>query len=699
MANNLTTISDEQFQKFRYSCAGRDIPLTDLYLMISTIFPQAKTTTLGDKRYKIFSILMAELIQYNPDFSLKLIESFPKTLREIYLALQQGERGEYDYSVRIIPYDSFPFSYHSSLKICNENQMLRFKGRVNKVSQIYSKPSHTCFVCDNCKSELKIPFKSKKDKDKKRICHPCTETRNENLKDERKFRDVFFSFSHFENDDFQCISFQESDDTIPNGEFPLTLSGEIKLCRNTDDFMKNGLIGKEVDIVGYHKIDDEKKEFDIYINNIIPISDIKLTEADIETAKKIIAEPDFEKKICEEIAGEILGLDKLKELILMSFIGLKVERKPCFFHILIVGDFGVGKTETLDHFVKYLKRGAVIRGSGISEVGLLGTVSKNPVNEKWEYTAGALLLNKGGVLGLDEKDKMTEQVSDALHTVSSDGIYSIIKAGFPDTSFSVILNLICCANPKSKYLQMGGDEPIRNQIEETASMIDRYAIIVYIPISIWSKATRINDIWKKIIQKNSGNPSTNIIHYGKDAINTTIDYLKELPNPLIPPEIEEYIHQELLKIEKKFSTNNNIVDEYQRQIGLSGRNIRNITILTRIRAKLKGRKFVQKEDVDWVLEAYSELMWNYEYQNFGGLNKYEDVYIQSEKVPVNKMQKEDIIFEFIKEHKKDGADFFLIKEHAEGFGIKENETEKIIENLNRKGDIFYDRDYKYRPVR
>jgi DNA replicative helicase MCM subunit Mcm2 (Cdc46/Mcm family) len=693
ISNPLGDMSDEEFAKFRYTCQGTDLTPSEIKWMLETIFPHARETTFGNVVYKIFNIDLLRLAEFNPQYALKLTDDFENTIHEIKVALFDSSENCIRYTPRVIPYKSYEYSTHASLKQYNKGKMLRFKGQIVKVSEIYSKHIFSIYKCPDCESHIKVPFRNRNnDKITKKVCRGCTEKANENKKKGQPFVDVFMRFDSFETEDFQNVTWQESQDTLNPGEYPAALSGEIMLCRNNEDYLHNNLIGKYCDIVGTMAIDEKHN---IKINNIIPVTQDKISEQDLEIVKKIIQEPDFHTKICEEIGGSIIGLDKVKEILLMLFVGLKIDNSvKGGIHILLIGDFDVGKSEIILNFLKQLKRGDFIAGTGVTEVGVLGCMEQNPVTQQWEYTAGQLLLNNDGVFGIDEKDKMPKEVSNALHTTASDGVYTISKAGKPNLKFYTNVSIVTAANPKNSEFSMGGDTPIRNQIEELASMLDRYAIIIYIPQSLWSQQEKMEKIWRKIIEKNSGNDTGKITHYGINNINNVLTYLHNLPNPIVPKEIQEYIRQECIKVEEKFKS---LQNSDFRRIGLTGRNIKNITLLSRVRAKLFSKTEVTQTEVDWVLSTYSDLMWNYEYQNFGGLNRFEQVFIGGENVPKTQTQKHDALMNYLYDNKKERVTHNDILTFLEGLGIKEYEATKMIEKLLQAGIIMYDRGYdKYK---
>lgn len=257
--------------------------------------------------------------------------------------------------------------------------------------------------------------------------------------------------------DFQTLKLQELPDFVPQGEIPrhMQLFLDRSLCERV-------VPGNRVIIQGIYSIkkmgNSNKKggndtkavvgvrspymrvigiKVDTEIGSISRFCNIT---SDEEAAfRKLAAMPDIYEKLAKSIAPSIYGSADVKKAIVCLLFGGARKKLPDGLlrrgdiNILMLGDPGTAKSQLLKFVEKVSPIGVYTSGKGSSAAGLTASVMRDPSTRNFVMEGGAMVLADGGVVCIDEFDKMKEDDRVAIHEAMEQGTISIAKAGITTT--------------------------------------------------------------------------------------------------------------------------------------------------------------------------------------------------------------------------------------------------------------------------
>eukprot|EP01054_Gregarina_sp_Poly1_P010341 Gregarina_sp_Poly_1__10340@NODE_734_length_6557_cov_123_557627_g549_i0_p3_GENE_NODE_734_length_6557_cov_123_557627_g549_i0NODE_734_length_6557_cov_123_557627_g549_i0_p3_ORF_typecomplete_len282_score43_68MCM/PF00493_23/4_7e66MCM_OB/PF17207_3/5_7e18Mg_chelatase/PF01078_21/5_3e02Mg_chelatase/PF01078_21/6_3e07Sigma54_activat/PF00158_26/0_00021AAA_5/PF07728_14/0_00078Sigma54_activ_2/PF14532_6/0_0017AAA_3/PF07726_11/1_7e03AAA_3/PF07726_11/0_012RuvB_N/PF05496_12/0_028AAA/PF00004_29/0_035RcpC/PF16976_5/ len=247
--------------------------------------------------------------------------------------------------------------------------------------------------------------------------------------------------------DSQRITLQEMPEITPTGQLPRTV--EI-VCEN--DLVDAVKPGDRVRVYGVLRAIPLRESSAVsglakslvVANNVEIIHQEKrspvLNAADLRQFKEIAGREDTLDLIAQAIAPTISGHEYVKKGLALQLIG--GERKEIEgdgsrlrgdIHILLVGDPSCGKSQMLRFMLNLSPLALSTTGRGSSAVGLTAAVVNDSETGERRLEAGAMVLADGGLVCIDEFDKMGHDDRVAVHEVLEQQHVSINKAGISAT--------------------------------------------------------------------------------------------------------------------------------------------------------------------------------------------------------------------------------------------------------------------------
>lgn len=415
---------------------------------------------------------ISHLISYNEELAHKLTSDPSGTIPLFETALRQcTQRIVYPQQADIV-LPQHQLMLHSSidhvsirdLTADNVSALVRIPGIVIGASTLSSKATSLSIQCRSCQHTERLDVQGgfqgitlPRTCGRRKVPGQTQET------DACPLDPYFILHEESQFHDQQIIKLQEAPDQVPVGELPR------HILISADRYLANRVIpGSRCTVMGLYSIYQQNKGnknavairnpylralgIQTDIDHTSSRSNAHFTEQEIQEFEELSRSPDLYSKLASSIAPSIFGNQDIKKAILCLLMGGSKKILPDGMklrgdiNVLLLGDPGTAKSQLL----KFTQQAAPIciytSGKGSSAAGLTASVQRDVQSREFYLEGGAMVLADGGVVCIDEFDKMRDEDRVAIHEAMEQQTISIAKAGIT-TILNARTSVLAAANP------------------------------------------------------------------------------------------------------------------------------------------------------------------------------------------------------------------------------------------------------------
>ena len=485
------------------------------------------------------------------------------------------------------------------------SKIVRVSGIIISSSVLSSRATKVQIICRNCKHTMKINVST--GFGQLNLPNKCQGSHNfDDNSTQQKCPNDPYVIVHDKSTfiDQQVLKLQESPDMIPVGEMPR------HILLQSDRYLTNQVIpGTRVTIIGIYSIFQSKQRtgntagtvairnpylkvlgIQSDINSGIDGQGLSFTEEEEEEFIKLSRLPNFYDIFANSIAPSIYGNQDIKKAITCLLMGGSKKLLPDGMrlrgdiNVLLLGDPGTAKSQFLKFVEKISPISVYTSGKGSSAAGLTASVQRDPQTRDFYLEGGAMVLADGGVVCIDEFDKMRDEDRVAIHEAMEQQTISIAKAGIT-TILNSRTSVLAAANPIfGRYDDM--KSPGEN-IDFQSTVLSRFDMIFIVKDD--HNENRDRSIAQHVMNVHTGNGNNSEMNReGEIPIETMkryIQYCKAKCAPRLTPEASEKLSSHFVSIRKKLQLNEADMNE-RSSIPITIRQLEAIIRITESLAKL-----------------------------------------------------------------------------------------------------------------
>jgi DNA replication licensing factor MCM5 len=494
------------------------------------------------------------------------------------------------------------------------SKIIRVSGIVISSSVLHSKATSVQIMCRSCRHTMRVNVNSSFGG----VTLPpnCNAVPADGEKSECPKDPYVIVHDKSQFIDQQTLKLQELPEMVPVGEMPR------HLLLSVDRFLTNRVVpGVRCTITGIYSIFQSKVKGPSAVairNPFIKVLGIQ-TDVDQNAAGNVIFNEEEEEKFLElsrnpnlyesfanSIAPSIFGNTDIKKAIACLLMGGSKKILPDGMrlrgdvNVLLLGDPGTAKSQLLKFVDKVSPISVYTSGKGSSAAGLTASVQRDKSTREFYLEGGAMVLADGGVVCIDEFDKMRDDDRVAIHEAMEQQTISIAKAGIT-TVLNSRTSVMAAANPRfGRYDEM--KTPGENVDFQTA-VLSRFDMIFIVK----DEHNEMRDI--SIANHVLG------IHMGKnnqqdvdgeiplETMKRYISYCRAKCAPRLSPEAAEKLSSHFVEIRKEVQEREVEADE-RSTIPITVRQLEAIIRISESLAKLQLSPVANEHHVDEAIRLF-----------------------------------------------------------------------------------------------
>ncbi|MDE1868748.1 MAG: minichromosome maintenance protein MCM [Candidatus Micrarchaeota archaeon] len=639
-----------------------------------------------DKRSIMVDI--KDLSRFDPDLATELIEK-PEDIVEAATESLKGKLEDIDLKDKE-PHVRF-FGQTVNMPMVQDvgsnfiGKMILLDSLVVKRSEINPKVKIGSYRCTYCNAAYKFRI------DRDEVPELCPQCKRKSLKQEAET-------SQFIN--LQKIAVQDPLEKL-RGSTP-TWQLEVWI---EDDLVNTIIPGDRIELTGILRIRPRRNQrgkldknlYTMFLDTVSvkprqkEFTDIAISEEDEREIIEMAKDPSIFDKIAKSIVPSIYGHDEIKQAVALQLFGGTAGKTlvdggaiRSDMHMLLIGDPGSAKTRILQAVSRLVPKGIYVSGKSVTGGGMTAVAERDEFSEGgWTLKAGALVLGSGGVVAIDEFDKISDEDRAALHEALESQTISVAKAGIIAT-FTAKAAVLAAANPK--YGRFDRNIYPAEQFDIPTTLLSRFDLIF--PIA---------DIMDEALDKSIAQHILKQHEAAGAQIAEVIDY-EQVEKPAIDSEkLRKYIAYARKNVHPRLGKEAaNKIESYYIELRQAGAKMGSVAITPRqieglIRmgeasAKTRLSSIVELLDAERAI-MLSEFMLKTLAVDRGGRR---DIDTLLTGMPREKVDKINQIMGIIKKLEAEETTARIQRVVEEGMkqGLDENTVNRFITELERSGDVF-----------
>nr|XP_043621263.1 DNA replication licensing factor MCM5 [Erigeron canadensis] len=419
--------------------------------------------------------------------------------------------------------------------------------------------------------------------------------------------------------DQQTLKLQENPEDVPTGELPRNM------LLSVDRHLVQTIVpGTRLTIMGIYSIFQAAKSSTSHKGAVavrqpyIRVVGIEETNEatrgpasfsteEIEEFKKFASEGNVYENICSKVAPSIFGHENVKKAVACLLFGGSRKTLPDGvklrgdINVLLLGDPSTAKSQFLKFVEKTAPVAVYTSGKGSSAAGLTASVIRDNSTREFYLEGGAMVLADGGVVCIDEFDKMRPEDRVAIHEAMEQQTISIAKAGIT-TVLNSRTSVLAAANPPSgRYDDL---KTAQDNIDLQTTILSRFDLIFIVKDVRMFSQDKI--IASHIISLHaSANAATDVRDVKEDNwLKRYIQYCRTMSQPRLSDSAAKTLQESYVKIRQDMRRQANETGE-STAVPITVRQLEAIVRLSESLAKMRLSNVANDNDVKEAINLFN----------------------------------------------------------------------------------------------